>query len=395
MISRSRALRGAALFVFLGALLGFFVGQIVHIQMTPAASAEGAGLWKQVDSARQLIGSRFFKPVQDDLLMEGALRGMVSGLGDQHSVYFSPSQYTAYLKHFDDSFVGIGVSVEMGRDKKLTIIKPLRGSPAEKAGLRSGDKIIAVEGQDIVGLSLDDAVVRIRGDAGTTVRLTVEREGMGAFEVKVIRGTLSFPLEDHRMLADGIGYIQLYEFNTHAGRQVRDVIDSLRQEGMRALILDLRQNPGGLLTEALAVAEQLVPEGPTLYVVDRAGDRKSYESHSKGLGLPLAVLIDKGSASAAEIVAGAVKDRRVGTLVGERTYGKGSVQQFFDLPGGAGLKLTTQKYLTAGGISIDGVGIDPDLTVRMPDLDPAGRPIDFGSAADVQLKRAVELLNSR
>lgn len=393
MISRSRALRGAALFIFVGTLLGFVVGQAVRVQLEPLRiGAAGESTWLRLAEARRLIASRYVKPVQDGALMDGALRGMVSALNDPHSAYFDAKQYTDYLAHFNDTFIGIGVTLEMGTDKKLVIIKPLHGSPAERAGLRAGDKIVAVNGQSVVGMLLDEVVLQVRGDPGTSVRLTIERGVQAPFDVNVTRAALSMPLEEHRLLSDGIGYIQLYEFNTHAARRMSEAIDNLKKEKMRALILDLRQNPGGLLSEAVDIASQLVPEGPVLFVVDRDGTRKTYESHSKGLGMPLVVLVDRGSASAAEVVAGAVKDRRAGTLLGERTYGKGSVQQFFDLPGGAGIKLTIQKYMTAGNISIDGVGIEPDLVVPMPDKDANGQNIDLGSANDVQLQRALTLL---
>lgn len=397
MISRSRALVGAVVLVFAASLTGYFVGQLVTVQQHNwSAAARTAGPdWGRLDEVRRYLRTRFVDNVSDEKLLDGALRGMVGATGDPYSVYFTGKQYKDFLAHFDDTFVGIGVTLERTPDKYLTVIKPIKGSPSEKAGLQAGDRIVAVDGQDIGGKDLDEALLLVRGAEGTSVTLTVQRAALPPFQVSLKRTKLTTPVEEHQLLPGNVGYIQLYEFNTNSAGKVKAGIQELHNQGMTGLILDLRQNPGGLLNEALDLAEQLVPRGPILHVVDRSGNRKTYDSKSDGFGMPLVILVDKGSASAAEVVAGAVKDRRSGTLVGTRTYGKGSVQNFFPLGAGAGLKLTTQKYLTAGGVSINGIGIEPDVTVDMPEHDKQGHLIEFGSSQDTQLKRALEVINSK
>lgn len=404
MLNPRRALAGAALVALLSGTGGFYLGHMSTVSgspgqwlrhlvgvPSPTPARVVPGDWRQLDAVRAHVKERYVDPIPEDELVRGAIRGLVESTGDKYSNYMTTEQYTGYLRHFQESFGGVGVQVEL-KDNFVTVVRPIQGTPGEKAGLRTGDRIMGVDGRDTVQLSLDEVVQLIRGPEGTQVRLTVSREPYrDRFEVSLTRSKIQTPNMSGYMLQSGIGYIRIEEFNSKIGERVRDKISELRGQGMRGLILDLRQNPGGLLSEAVDVASLFVGPGPVVHIVGRDGNRETYNSHGKGFDLPLAVLVDEGSASASEIVAGAVKDRHVGVLIGVKTFGKGSVQTFFDLEGGAGLKLTTARYLTAGGHSIHQKGIEPDVVVETPKASPA----DLLSHQNPQIQRAADWLKAR
>lgn len=369
-------------------LLGLAPGPAAPVQ--PLSPAELA----QLREVQQFVKKHFVDQVTDEELLAGALKGMVQATNDKYSNYMTATEYSRFVEHLRESFSGIGVRVELSAKTNLvTVVAPLRGTPGERAGLRTGDAIVEVDGKDITRATLDEAVQLIRGPKGTKVKVMVKREGVEQpLEFTIERATIQIANLESRMIdgEQGIGYIQLLEFNTNIGKRLSAAISDLRQQGMnRGLILDLRQNPGGLLHEAVDVTAAFVKNGdPVVHIVSKGGDKDTLKAQGKGpLELNLVVLVDKGSASASEIVAGAIKDLKYGILVGEKTFGKGSVQSFFDLDGGGGLRLTTAKYLTAGGHAIHGTGIDPDVVVEM--ADPKVMPGDPG---DNQLSKAIELV---
>ncbi len=345
---------------------------------------------ERLEEVMRAIQGQYVEPVDAETLNVGALRGMVEALGDRYSSYFTPEEYRSFVQGFEPTFSGIGVTVEISQKTGLlTVVSPIKGSPGAQAGLRTGDAIIEVDGRDITGMSLNEAVALIKGPKGTQVRLLVKREGEPEpLEFVITRDTITVPVLDYRMLdqAAGIGYIQLYEFSKKgAADQVREAIADLRSQGMTRLIFDVRQNPGGLLDEVVEIASLFLPTGdPVVHIVERGKEQRALTAReAEPWDLPLVVLIDGGSASASEILAGAVKDAGVGTLIGEKTFGKGSVQTFWRLQDGSGIKLTTARYLTAGGHSIDGQGVAPDIEVGNPDRIFPGEP------GDPQLEAAI------
>lgn len=355
----------------------------------PSGEVSATGLdVKRLEEVMRAIQEQYVDPVPPEKLNLGALKGMVGALGDRYSTYFTADEYDRFVEHFE-GFTGIGVTVEISQKTGLvTVVAPIKGSPGEKAGLRAGDAIIAVDGRDTTNMDLNAVVSLIKGPKGTQVRLTVQREGVPhPLEFTITRDVITMPVLDFRMLdqAAGIGYVQLYEFNKGAAAQLKDAIGQLRDAGMKGLILDLRQNPGGLLTEVVDVASLLLPpKQPLVHVVERGKEKRTLRtSGERAWDGPLVVLVDGGSASASEILAGAVKDLKVGTLLGTTTFGKGSVQTFWQLSDGSGIKLTTAKYLTAGGSAINGVGIVPDIVVENPNKVLPGDP------GDPQLEAAV------
>ncbi|MFZ5823385.1 MAG: S41 family peptidase [Bacillota bacterium] len=359
----------------------------------PVVSVEGIDVQKLAE-VKRAIQDQYVEDVNIDKLNQGALKGMVEALGDRHSAFFTPQEYKSFVQHFEASFSGIGVHVELSqRTGFVTVVAPIRGSPGERAGLRAGDAILKVDGRDITNMTLNEAVTLIRGPKGSKVKLTVMREQVTEpLEFEIVRDTITVPSIEYKMLdkAEGIGHIQFYEFNKNSAKQIQDAIADLRAQGMTRLILDLRQNPGGLLNEAVDISSIFVSgDQPVVHIVERGKEKRTIKSTGqKAWDLPLVVLVDGGSASASEILAGAVKDLKVGTLIGTKTFGKGSVQTFWEFPDGSGIKLTTAKYLTAGEQSINGVGIDPHIVVENP------QKVIPGDPGDPQLEAAVKYIKT-
>ncbi len=316
----------------------------------------------------QFIQARYVNPPNTTALIDGAIDGMVASLGDPHSIYMPPTMFQELRAHTEGSFGGIGVTMGF-KDNIVKIISVLEGTPGEAAGLRAGDEIIAVDGVPTSELRSEEVALRIRGEAGTQVVLRILRDGReeeytitrDIIQVASVRGTM----------VDGttIGYIRIGSFAEHTGEEFTSEMNRLAGEGMTALIIDLRENPGGLITSCVAVAEQVVPAGTIVSVIDRDGDEEVYTSSLSARKYPIAVLIDENSASASEILAGALQDTGAATIIGTTSYGKGSVQAVLPLFHEDGLKLTIAKYVTPNGRSIDGTGITPDIVVERTPTD--------------------------
>lgn len=348
--------------------------------------------------AYRLIESSFVDPDRVDLdrMVEGAISGMVRTLDDPYSYYLDPNAYRDLVTHSEGEYQGIGVVVEY-QDPYTTVVHPFRDSPAEKAGMWPRDRIVKVDGHDVVGVPLDVVVSMIRGPAGTPVDLTVERSTAGG------ELTLRFTLQRAKILLNpahavildrdrGIGYLHLTGFDERTPGVVRQALEGLRGQGLRALVLDLRHNSGGLLDECVEVAREFVPRGSIVDVVYGDGRREAYTSRSAGFGLPLVVLVNGGSASAAEILAGAIRDRDVGILVGTRTFGKGSVQSIPSLGGGTALRITTARYYLPGGGTPDQVGLEPDVWVENQEPRSGELPIRLEDAGDPRNRQLIEAL---
>lgn len=338
--------------------------------------------------AMQIIKARYVEEVPVDTLMTGAIKGMVNSLGDPHSIYMDAKMYKEFMIETEGSFGGVGI-VLGAKEKVLTVISTIEGTPGEKAGIKSGDEIVKIDGQDTKGLALDEAVSKIRGPEGTQVTLTIRR-GQEVKDYALTRSNIQIKTVSGKMLPDHIGYIRLSMFNENTGSDLAKKYQELEKEGMKAIILDLRDNPGGLLDESVKVANKFVPKGPVVSVITRDGRRDTSTSNLEAVKYPCVVLVNGGSASASEIVAGAIQDTGSGTLVGTKTYGKGSVQTLMRLDGGAAIKLTIAKYYTPNDRSINGIGIEPDVKVELPEHPQPGQEIK-----DIQLDKAVEIVKGK
>lgn len=302
-------------------------------------------------------------PPSHESLLEGAIEGMLERLDDDYAVYYDPAAFTAFSDLLDGTFSGVGVMVEESPEG-VTIVNVLPDAPAEAAGLEVGERIVAVDGEDLRTAPLQVVVRRVQGEEGTSVLLGLEGGSQGPREVAVTRAQIDRPLMEVERLDGDIVHVRLLQFSERAGERLRVLLDAELAEGAQGIVLDLRGNPGGLLREAVNVASVFIESGTIVSVQERGQDRQSYVASGGALtDLPLVVLVDGSSASASEIVAGAVQDLGRGRIVGVSTFGKGTVQTVRPLLDGAGIKFTTAEYFTSSGDSIEGVGIEPDRVV--------------------------------
>ena len=351
-------------------------------QMSPEELAATLKLFRAV----QVVKGQYVGTAEGPLLMTGSLKGMVNSLGDPYSVYLDPKMYSELMLETKGSFGGVGIVLGV-KDKQLTVVAPIEGTPAETAGILSGDLIVKIDGQDTKDMALDEAVGKIRGKEGSKVTLTIQRTGQEAEEYSLTRATIVLKSVSGKILENGIGYIRLSMFSETTGNDFTQKMSELTEQGMTSLILDLRNNPGGLIGESVKVARLLVPQGPIVSVIGKDGERETSQSYLEKTPLPLVVLINGGSASASEIVAGAIQDTSAGKLIGVKTFGKGSVQRIIPLDKDSAVKITIAEYHTPKDRSIHGKGIEPDIVVEMPK--------DKDAKSDPQLDKAIEVLKSK
>ena len=322
----------------------------------------------------------------------GAIQGLAASYGDPYTVFFPPKEASMFADNISGSFAGIGVEIGV-KNNVLTVIAPLKGTPAEAAGIRAGDIIAAIDGKSTDGVSIDEAVSKIRGAVGTTVDLTIIRAGK-ALDIKIVRATIQVPeTSDGLDAASGVYHIALYEFTANSASLFDEALARFRASGSKRLVIDLRGNPGGYLDAAVDIASHFLPKGATVVTEDFDGKEPNQVHTSLGYndippGTKVAVLIDGGSASASEILAGALQDNHAATIIGTQSFGKGSVQTLIPLDGGS-LKITVARWITPAGHWIMGNGITPDIVVPFPS---AGTTTP--SKADPQMARAIQFLTT-
>ncbi|MHB9143906.1 MAG: S41 family peptidase [Symbiobacteriia bacterium] len=343
---------------------------VVALPLTPvraASTSDNDPALQRLLVVYDLIRNYYLHETDPQKLMTGAIRGMLATL-DPYSVYFDPQELDQFNTQLAGEFGGIGIQPDKV-DDAIVVTSVLPNSPAEQVGMKPGDQILAVDGKSVRGLSLDDVLPLVRGKPGSTVILTLQRDKQ-TLEVQIVRYLIQVPSMDSRDLGDGIRYIRLTEFTQDSGKNLKALVDVFRTQGtVRGIVLDLRDDPGGYLGEALTAGEAFIGSGPIVNVLDRAGHQQTYNSTSAVALLPVAVLVNGGTASASEVLAGALQDSGVGTLVGTHTYGKGVIQSMVPLADGAAVKLTTMKYQTPKGHDIlPGKGLTPDVLVDTPAL---------------------------
>lgn len=332
--------------------------------------------------AMSIVKNNFDGKADNKVLFDGAIEGMVHALDDPYSVYLDKEDFTKLSEMTEGSFGGIGI-VFGKRGDDYVVISALADHPGALAGIKSGDIILAVDGVETAKMNMTDVADKIRGKQGTEVVLRLRTKDGKEKEVKVVRKDIKAPSVGGQLLPDTkIGYIRITVFNEATGEDFKKTYEKLQAEGMEATILDLRGNPGGILDDGVAVAGMLVPKGPIVSLVYKNGDKYVENSSLEQVKYPLAVLVDHGTASAAEIVAGAVKDTKAGKLFGVKTFGKGSVQGVYRIDNDTAVKITTARYYTPSGVSIHNFGIEPDVKIELPD----------NAATDVQLEAAQDYL---
>lgn len=335
-------------------------------------------------TAYRFIETKYVNDTDDVKLIDGAIDGMVKSLNDPHSNYLSPKMYKTLMEQTEGSFAGIGVVMGMDNEQKIHIVGIMENSPGQKAGLQEGDEILAVDGVPVTQMAFDEVAAHVRGQAGTDVVLTIMRDNTNQ-DITITRDNIKLKTVGHKMLDNNIGYIQIVSFSEDTANEFNEAYNDLKNQGMKALVLDLRNNPGGLLTTCVEIAKKLVPKGEIVSIVDKQGNKETYSSSLEAPEYPLAVLINKNSASASEILSGAIQDTKAGTIIGNTSYGKGSVQTILPMFENDAVKLTIAKYYTPSGRSIDGTGITPDIEINL----------DENATSDTQLDKALEVLKAQ
>jgi carboxyl-terminal processing protease len=343
----------------------------------------------------QVVEREFYDKSQVDhqKLIYGAIKGMVDAVGDPYTIYQTPAQREVSDTDLRGSFDGIGIQVDM-KDNRLTVVAPIEGSPAEAAGFRPGDVVVEVDGKSLSGKTLNDTVGLIRGQRGTPVTLTVLRQGTpDPIEITVVRAEIKLKSVRARMLDDQVGYLRISSFSATTGNEMAAAVKNLMEQKPRGMIVDLRNNPGGYLSASVEASAQFVNPGTVvLFQQSGNGDRKTYRTEGGGTAaeVPIVVLINKGSASASEIMAGALRDNGRAFLVGEKSFGKGTVQNVHELSDKSGLRVTTAQWLTPAEKPIQGVGLVPDEEIVLPPT--ATISSEATRADDAQLDAAVRHL---
>ena len=345
---------------------------------------------EKAEGIQEVIEQYYLEEEDVEKVQEGVYKGMLEALGDPYSVYYTKEEYEEFQQSYEGEYCGIGAVLTQNADTGIiTIVRPFEDSPAAKAGMETDDILYKVEGEEVTGQDLSSVVAKVKGVEGTKVNLVVMRDGK-EIEMNVERKTISIPTVESKMLEDNIGYIQIAEFDEVTVAQWEKAYETLTNQGMNSLIVDLRDNPGGGLDVVAKILDTICPEGVVVYHENKYGQREEYTSDEEHkIEIPMVVLVNGNSASASEIFAGAVKDYGIGTLIGTTTYGKGIVQQMIGLKDGSAMKVTISKYYTPSGVCIHKKGIEPDIT------------LEFDSEAykkdktDNQLNRALEELKSK
>lgn len=412
----------AVILVFTVATAGILIGRW---KISSVGAEEGYEELKVFTEALSLVRKNYVEDVKPKDLIYGAIKGMLSSL-DPHSAFMSPDQYKEMQVDTKGEFGGLGIQIGI-KDGMLTVIAPIEDTPAYKAGIKAGDRIIKINNEFTKDMGLHDAVTKMRGAPSTSVTITILREGWKETkDFSILREVIKIKSVKYKVLEDGIGYVKLTQFQEQTSSDLTAAMENLAKEKINALILDLRNNPGGLLNSAVDVSSQFLPSGNlVVFIKDKKGDKIEYKSnkHKTDFNLPMIVLVNQGSASASEIVAGALKDWNKAVLIGTQTFGKGSVQSVVPLGDGSALRLTTARYYTPKGTSIQTTGITPDITVkpemkngtkgrpaiREKDLekhlkneetdDRTGEPdemvpLEIDEKDDLQLQRAIDILKT-
>ncbi|EQB89393.1 carboxyl-terminal processing protease [Clostridium punense] len=354
--------------------------------------------FEKLYTVKDKIDKYYIGEIDKNKIIEGAAKGMASALKDPYTVYMNEAEFSDFASQTGGSYVGLGLQIGAKEDK-IVVISTFENSPAEKAGILKGDIIESVNDIAVAAQDMEKATSMMKGKAGEEVKLTLSRQTRGTFEVKAKRAEIETVTVKSEIIENGIGYIQVSMFDEHTAANFEKALKDLSSKGMKSLVLDLRENPGGLLDQTVKMTSNFVTKGKNIvYTEDKQKKRNNYDSvGGVAEGLPLTILIDGGSASASEIFVGAIKDYALGTLVGEKTFGKGVVQTTFyrDQDGfgdGTALKVTISKYFTPNGQNIHGIGIMPDVEVAYP-TELKEKP--YNRSADPQLQKALEIARGK
>ena len=377
-------LTGAFVMLIVAICVGFGINAVkTETGSKTTISSEVSG---KLDFLKDVIDLKYLEKTDEKTLEENIYKGLLQGLNDPYSVYYTKDEYDALKEETSGSYCGIGALVSQNADTGvITAINVFKGSPAEKAGMKNGDIIFKVEDKEVTGEDLNNVVAKMKGEKDTKVKINVYRTSEKEYiDLEVTRDKVDVPTVEHKMLdkSKGIGYIQITQFEEVTYDQFKEALDDLKKRGMKSVIFDLRNNPGGLYDTVCEMLDDLLPEGTLVYTKDKDGNKQDKKSDANFLDMPMVVLQNENSASASEIFAGAIQDFGAGKIVGTQSFGKGIVQSIIPLSDGSAVKLTVEKYYTPKGVNIHGKGITPDVKVE----------ISKDGKKDNQLQKAIEVI---
>lgn len=362
---------------------------------TTQSIAEKRKIEKKANIIKTYIDEYFLDDINHEYMEDSIYKGIVSGLGDEYAAYYTADEYAEILEKTSGTFCGIGAYVTQDASTgAVTIVKPMKKSPAEEAGIKAGDIVYAIDGEEVTGKDLSAVLAKIKGEEGTKVTLKIVRSGENDYlDFVVTRKKIEEDTVAYRMLSNKIGYMQVTGFEEVTPGQFSEGLDAMEKQGMKALLLDLRDNGGGLLQSAVEMLDRMLPEGMVVYTEDKSGvSEKYYAEDAVEITVPTAVLVNGNSASASEVFSGALQDKKKATLVGTKTFGKGIVQTIFDMKDGSALKMTTSKYFTPNGRNIHGTGLEPDIEVKLDQSSLNKKDKKGNSKPDNQMQKAIEYL---
>ncbi|EOC99552.1 S41 family peptidase [Caldisalinibacter kiritimatiensis] len=406
MISKRKAAIGAIILIIITGITTFAFSNMIQITIGDKVfvTKEQRDEWVEINNKynklmalEDIIEENFLYEVNEQTLLEGALKGMFQALDDPYSVYMTKDEFADFMEHTRGTYSGIGIIVVPGEDNLITVVSPIEGTPGERAGIKTGDKIVKVNGKEFTADRMDEAVKVMKGKPGTKVEITILRKNKNGdnkfLDLEITREEIRQKTVKAKMLEGNIGYIRLVAFDEKTYGEFKNELDSLEKKNMKGIIIDLRNNPGGLLDQCQKITDELMGEGIIVYTETKKGEREEYKSDKEKIDVPLVLLVNGGSASASEILAGAIKDTNSGVLIGTKTFGKGIVQRIIPLKDGSGFKLTVSEYFTPSGVNIHGVGIEPDIVIELPD-----DVMNYGTEyldEDIQLQKAIEVIKSK
>ena len=355
-------------------------------------SEQTSDIAETVEDYRKIIDKYYLGDIDEEKLKEGAIAGYIKGLDDEYTEYISKEDMADYMADATGNFVGVGVyMVQDTEANKIMVLSPIKGSPAEKAGLQPGDYIIAVDGVTYTGEQMTEASNKIKGETGTTVKLQIQRKDE-TLDIELTRENIKVNPVEGEVLENNIGYIEFSSFDDGTAEEFKTKFEELQGKGIKSLIIDLRNNGGGIVDEALEIANYILDKDSViLYEVDKNNNETVEKTTDDPIiNMPIVILTNENTASSSEILAGALKDHKKATIVGEKTYGKGVIQRLLTLPDGSGLKITSEKYLTPNRTEINKVGIEPDEKVELPET--VTNILNVEKTEDTQLQKAIEIL---
>ncbi|SKC51023.1 S41 family peptidase [Maledivibacter halophilus] len=403
MIKKRTAFIGAVVIIVITALLTAFVSNMVAVKLDNKVYISKneyerlVGIKDKFSKAlylKNIIKENYYEPVEEEIFEDGVLKGLFEALEDPYSEYMTKSEFDSFMTHTKGSYGGIGVIVTPGADGYITVVSPIEDTPGEKAGIISGDKIIKVNDKEVTADELDEAVAIMKGKPGTRVDITILRPNRKEpLSITIQREEIRLNTVKSRVINDNIGYLRITMFDDKTAEDFKKHLKGLESKNIKGLIIDLRNNPGGSLKECVEIADELLGKQTIVYTKDRAGNKEYLDSDAKKIDYPFTILVNKGSASASEILTGAVKDTKSGVIVGTTTFGKGLVQTVRELTDGTGFKLTISQYYTPNGNYIHGKGIEPDITIELPD--ELKEKTEITDKEDIQLQKALEILKGK